>query len=104
MTDTVLRRRIEVLADEPLIPAIERLAAAAGVEHYTLLPTLGGMGHSGRWRDDQVSGTTAKVMFMAVTSESGADRLAEMLTPLLEPHGLMLLVSNVEVIRGVRFT
>lgn len=103
MTDTIIRRRIEVLADEPLIPAIERLAATAGIEHYTLMPTLGGMGHSGRWRDDQISGATAKVMFMAVTTQEGADRLADLLTPLLQSHHLMLLVSNVEIIRGVRF-
>jgi hypothetical protein len=103
MTETSIRRRIEVLADEPLIPAIERIAASAGIQHYTLMPTLGGMGHSGRWRDDQISGATAKVMFMAVTTEEGADRLAEQLTPLLATHHLMLLISAVEVIRGPRF-
>jgi hypothetical protein len=103
MTDTTIRRRIEVLADEPLIPAIERIAASAGIEHYTLLPTLGGMGHSGRWRDDQISGATAKVMFMAITTAEGADRLADQLSPLLATHHLMLLISNVEVIRGPRF-
>jgi hypothetical protein len=103
MTETIIRRRVEVLADEPLIPAIERIAASAGIDHYTLLPTLGGMGHSGRWRDDQVSGATAKVLFMAVTTQDCADRLADLLTPLLAPHHLMLLVSNVEVIRGQRF-
>ncbi len=103
MSETVMRRRIEVLADEPLIPAIERLAASAGIEHYTLLPTQGGMGHSGRWRDDQISGATAKVMFMAVTTEGGAERLTELLSPLLAAHHLMLLISNVEVIRGRRF-
>lgn len=103
MTDTIIRRRIEVLADEPLIPAIERLAATAGIEHYTLMPTLGGMGHSGRWRDDQISGATAKVMFMAVTTGDGADRLADLLSPLLQSHHLMLMVSHVEIIRGARF-
>jgi len=103
MTETIIRRRIEVLADEPLIPAIERIAANAGIDHYTLLSTMGGKGHSGRWRDDQISGATAKVMFMAVTSEEGADRLADLLSPLLATHNLMLLISNVEVIRGLRF-
>ncbi|MFM7348705.1 MAG: P-II family nitrogen regulator [Erythrobacter sp.] len=103
MTETIIRRRIEVLADEPLIPAIERIAGSAGIEHYTLMPTVGGMGHSGRWRDDQISGATAKVMFMAVTSEEGADRLTDLLSPLLATHHLILLVSNVEVIRPQRF-
>jgi hypothetical protein len=103
MTETSIRRRIEVLADEPLIPAIERIAASAGIEHYTLLPILGGMGHSGRWRDDQISGAAAKVMFMAVTTEEGASRLTDRLAPLLATHHLMLLISEVEVIRGQHF-
>jgi hypothetical protein len=42
-------------------------------------------------------------MFMAVTTQDGADRLADLLTPLLQSHHLMLLVSNVEIIRGGRF-
>lgn len=33
MTETIIRRRIEVLADEPLIPAIERIAASAVARH-----------------------------------------------------------------------
>jgi hypothetical protein len=103
MTETIIRRRIEVLADEPLIPAIERIAASAGIQHYTLMPALGGMGHSGRWRGDQISVATAKVMLMAVTTEEGASRLADQLAPLLATHHLMLLISNVEVIRASHF-
>jgi hypothetical protein len=77
MNGTSIRRRIEVLADAPVIPAIEGIAARAGIEHYTLLPTLGGMGYSGRWRDDQISGAAAKVMSMAVTTAARANRLAD---------------------------
>jgi hypothetical protein len=103
MTDTVIRRRIEVLADEPLIPAIKRIGATARITNYTLIPIQSGMGHSGRWRTDQLSGATAKVMFMTVTTAEGAQRLIDLLVPLLDPHHLMLMVSNVEVVRAERF-
>ncbi|MBC2669149.1 P-II family nitrogen regulator [Novosphingobium piscinae] len=103
MTDTITRRRIEVLADEPLMQAIERLAATAGIDHFTLLPLLGGKGRSGRWRDDQISGATSKVMFMAVTTTERADHLTDLLEPLLATHHLIVLVSEVEVVRGSRF-
>ena len=103
MTETIIRRRVEVLADEPLIPAIERIAASAGIDHYTLLPTLGGMGHSGRWRDDQVSGATAKVMLLAITSQDHAAAFIDRLAPLLESHHLLLMSSDVEVVRGRKF-
>ena len=103
MTTTVHRRRIEVLADEPLIPAIVRLAADAGITYYTLLPTLGGAGAHGRWRDDQLSGATAKVMLLAITSPDHAAAFIDRLAPLLESHHLMLLTSDVEVVGAPRF-
>lgn len=103
MTNTIQRRRIEVLADEPLIPAIVRIAAEAGIVHYTLLPTLGGAGAHGRWRDDQLSGATAKVMLLAVTSAEHAVAFIDRLAPLLESHHLLLLSSDVEVVRASKF-
>lgn len=103
MTETIHRRRIEVLADEPLIPAIVRLATQAGITHYTLLPTLGGAGAHGRWRDDQLSGATAKVMMLVITSADHARIFIDLLAPLLESHHLMLLSSDVEVVRGAKF-
>jgi hypothetical protein len=42
-------------------------------------------------------------MFMAVTSADGAERLTDLLSPLLATHHLILLVSNVEVTRPQRF-
>ncbi|WP_017667978.1 DUF190 domain-containing protein [Sandarakinorhabdus sp. AAP62] len=101
--NTTRRRRIEVLADEPLIPAITRIAASAGIVHYTLLPVSGGAGVRGRWRDDQLSGATSKVMLLLVTSEEHADAFVEQLAPMLETHHLLLMVSDVSVVRGHRF-
>ena len=103
MTEMTRMRRIEVLADEPLIPAIERLAGTAGIHNYTLLPTLGGMGQHGRWRDDQVSGATAKIMLLAITTPERAGQLVELLGPLLEPHRLLLMISDVDVVLGPQF-
>lgn len=103
MTTTIHRRRIEVLADEPLIAVIVRIAAEAGISHYTLLPTLGGAGAHGRWRDDQLSGATAKVMFLAITGGDHAEAFIDRLAPLLESHHLMLMSSDVEVVRAGKF-
>lgn len=103
MTAMTTLRRIEVLADEPLILAIERLAASVEIRNYTLLPTLGGVGQHGRWRDDQVSGATAKIMLLAITTPAKAQQLVDLLSPMLEPHGLLLLLSDVEVVSGPQF-
>lgn len=98
------RCRIDILMDEPLVPAILAHARDAGVQHYTLLPTLGGVGQTGRWRDDQVTGATAKVMLMAITTADKAQRFSELLDPFLETHGLMLLISDTRVVRPTRYS
>jgi hypothetical protein len=103
MSSMTRLRRIEVLADEPLIPALERLAGMAGIHNHTLLPTLGGMGQHGRWRDDQLSGATAKIMLLAITTPAKADHFVDLISPMLEPHSLLLLLSDVDVVRGPHF-
>lgn len=103
MTDTVQRRKIEILVDAPLVRRIVAAAEAAGVTGYTLLPTLGGAGQGGRWSDDQVTGAEAKVMFVTVTNDAKAAALTDALAPLLDSHGLILVASTVDVVRAARF-
>jgi hypothetical protein len=66
---------------------------------FWLLPTLGGAGPHGRWRDDQLSGATAEVMLLAIASTEHADAFIARLAPLLEGHHL-LPSGDVEVVRG----
>ena len=103
MTDTVSRRRIEVLVDGPLVPRVAAVAASVGVTGYTLLPVLGGSGRGGRWTDDQVTGVESKVMFMTVTSAEKAAAFTDALAPVLESHRLLLMTSVVDVVRGGKF-
>jgi hypothetical protein len=65
---------------------------------------MGGAGAHGRWHDDQLSGATAKVMLLVVTTADHAGQFIDLLAPLLETHHLMLLSSDVEVVRGGRFS
>lgn len=103
MTATVRRRRIELLADAPLIRKIVVAASGVGVTHYTILPAASGHGRAGAWSDDQLTGATAKQVFMTVCSHDAADALVDAVTPLLDSHGLMLILSDVDVVRGERF-
>lgn len=103
MTETVQRKRIEVLVDGPLVKSIIRAAEEAGIKGYTLLPTLGGAGAGGRWSEDQVSGAQSKVIFLTITSEAKCEALTDRLAPILESHGLMLFISPVDVIRAEKF-
>jgi nitrogen regulatory protein PII len=103
MTDTVSRKRIEVLVGQPLVQRVIDAALDIGVKGYTVMPILSGAGAHGAWSDDQVSGALSKVMFATVTHEDRAKQLIAMLEPLLESHGIIVLVSDVQVIRGAKF-
>ncbi len=103
MTEIIRRRRIEVLVDAPIVRRVVDAARAAGITGYTLLPTLEGEGRTGRWSDDQLSGAQAKRLFLSVTSEVKAAAFTDAIAPLLDSHGLLLLLSDVDVVRGARF-
>lgn len=103
MTETVERRRIEVLVDAPLVKSIVRASEEAGIRGYTLLPTLGGAGAGGRWSDDQVSGAQSKVIFLTITTKARCEALTDRLAPILESHGLVLFISPVDVVRAEKF-
>lgn len=98
-----VRDKIEILVDQPLVRRVTEAADRAGVSGYTLLPTLGGKGHGGRWSDDQLTGAASKVMFWTVTSRDKADALIAALSPLLDSYSLLLTRSQVDVVREARF-
>jgi nitrogen regulatory protein PII len=100
---TVRRKKIEVMVDMPLARRVIEAAERVGIAAHTLMPTVSGSGSHGSWSDDQLSGAEAKVMFVTITSEEKASALIDALAPLLDDYGLMLVASDVEVVRGSKF-
>lgn len=101
--ETIRRRRIEVLVDAPLARRVVDHALAVGIAGYTLMPTLEGQGGSGHWTDDQLSGAQSKLMFLSVTNAVKADAFVDRISPLLDSYGLVLLLSDVDVVRANKF-
>ena len=103
MMDTAQRKRIEIIADAPLVPRIAAACAAVGIGGHSVTRLSGGHGRSGDWQEDGLTGAESKVSVMTVTSAEKADRLVEALAPVLESHGLLLTIADVAVVRGERF-
>lgn len=103
MIKTFTRKRVEILIDTPLAPRLIQAAAEAGIAGYTLIPVQSGAGRGGSWRDDRVSGAQAKTIFLTIASEEKASRFVDMLAPHLEDYGMLLTLSDVQVLRGERF-
>ena len=103
MTETIQRKRVEILVDQPLVPRILQAAEASGIRGHTLLPTLAGAGASGAWSDYQLTGAMSEVLFGAVATAEKAEALIERVAPLLDSYGLVLIASDVAVVRGGKF-
>jgi PII-like signaling protein len=101
--EMIERDRLEVLVDAPLARKIVELSRQAGITGHTLSRTASGEGRGGEWQEDLLTGATAKFIFLAVANRERADRFIELVTPLLETHGLLVLRSPVDVVRSDRF-
>ena len=103
MVQLVKRKRLDILVDGPLANWLAGAAEAAGIPHHTFLPVLSGRGRTGSWRDEDVSGAVAKRMFVAVAKEDQVSALVDAIAPHLDDYGLVVVISDVEVVRSERF-
>ncbi len=102
MIETVIRKRIEILVDAPLVRVVTAAIDRCEITGWTVLPVTSGRGRDGLWQEERVTGSD-KELILTVASQERAVRLAEELAPLLTSHGLLLTMWDVEVIRGERF-
>ncbi len=102
MIETVIRKRIEILADTPLVKVVTKAIDEARITGWTVLPVQSGSGRDGAWREERVTGSD-KSLILTVASQERAEKLSEALAPILSSHGLLLTMWDVEVIRGERF-
>ncbi|VVT15388.1 P-II family nitrogen regulator [Erythrobacter sp. EC-HK427] len=102
MIETVIRKRIEILADQAQARRVTKAIDEAGITGWTITPVTSGKGREGQWREERVMGTD-KVFILTIASQENAMALAENLAPILTSHGLLLTMWDVEVIRGERF-
>ena len=102
MIETVIRKRIEILADKALERKVTDAIDRAGITGWTVLPVSSGSGREGRWREESVMGTD-KVVVLTIANQEAASALASDIAPILSSHGLILSMWDVEVIRGERF-
>ena len=102
MIETVIRKRIEILVDTPLVRRVTDAIDQAQITGWTVLPVTSGSGRDGRWREERVTGAD-KSLVLTIASVEKAEVLVDVLAPILTSHGLLLTMWDVEVVRGERF-
>ena len=103
MVETVQRKRIEILVDTPLIPKIIKLVKDVDISGWSVIKIISGGNREGRWDHDEVTGAASKSIVLMIANQEKANRLTDKIAPMLESHGLLITVGNVEVVRGDRF-
>ena len=103
MIETVTRKRIEILVDKPLVPRILRYVKEVDISGWSLMHVDRGGGREAEWQDDDVTGAGAKVILLVITNEAKASALIESLAPILDSHGLLMTMGDVQVVRGERY-
>jgi PII-like signaling protein len=103
MVATVQRKRIEILVDTPLVPRIIAIVKKVDISGWSVIKIASGGGRDGRWDHDEVTGAAAKSIVLMIANEEKAGLFADEVAPLLESHGLLITIGNVEVVRGERF-
>jgi hypothetical protein len=103
MVQTVPRKRIEILVDTPLVPRIVSQLKAVDISGWSLIHVDSGGGRAGQWQHDDVTGASAKTILLTIASEDKTNALTTALAPLLDSYGMLLTISDVQVIRGDRF-
>lgn len=103
MVEMVQRKRLEILADTPLVPRVVAILRAVDISGWSLVHVDGGGGRSGEWQDDDFTGASAKTIIIAIASAEKAATLADQIAPLLDSHRLLLTIGDVAVVRGERF-
>ena len=102
MTATIIRKRIEVLADQAHVRLVTSAIDRVGISGWTILHVEAGKGSTGPWHEERVLGTD-KSLIVTITDEARAAALIDEIAPMLDSHGLVLTMASVEVVRGEKF-
>jgi hypothetical protein len=103
MTDTTLRKRLDIIVDSPLVPRIVNLIEAAGISGWSQIHLQSGSGRDGAWQSGELTDAAAKSMIITITSDGPAQVLIDSLAPFLDSYRLILTITDVAVVRGDRF-
>ena len=100
--DLTKMKRIEILADEPLVPRLAKIIRNAGFSGHTVMPVLQGAGSRGAWQDERLT-ASSRVMVLCIGTAEDSDKLLEAIGPLLTDYRLLLTIGDVEVVRRDHF-
>jgi nitrogen regulatory protein PII len=87
-------KRIEIVVEAAQKGTVERLIEEAGIDGFTVMPTLVGRGQRGERDGDGLSNAFQNVCFVVAAPEEETVAFVEALRPVLRRSGGVCLVSD----------
>lgn len=98
------RKRLEIIVEKRRLAAVVEILDRDGeVTGYTVLPCLGGRGHTGDRVPQPFSDVLDNVLVLTIVKSAVADRLVDALAPLLDEIVGIVSVSDCRVMRAGHF-
>jgi len=98
------KKRLELIIEKPAFKRACRVLEDSGVTGYTALPCMAGYGSGNRWqRGTDLSATRDMVVIISILDESLLVDVTEKIENLIGSHIGILSVSDVKVIRDIKF-
>ena len=96
-------KKIEIICEEPIAERVLEVIESAGARGYTVIPTRGGRGEAGTFREAIVSDSLSNVVIIVIANDKVAETLVEKVYQLLRNYSGIIYTSDVEVLRPDRF-
>lgn len=101
---TFARKRLEIVVEKRRAQAVlELLDRDPEITGWTMLPCLGGRGHTGTRLPEGATDALDTVVILVVTSEAVARRTMAAVLDLLAEHVGIVSISDVEIARATHF-
>lgn len=90
-------KRLEIILDQGDLSGVLDSLSELGIRHYTAIEGVGGLGDRGRRGGDPFSGTFDNAYVLIACSIEQADKVVEMIGPVLKRLGGICLVSDAQM-------
>lgn len=97
------KKKVEIIADAAVQEKLKTIIREAGAKGFTLVPHVSGEGSRGVRDHQDIFGVLENVMVIVVAPPDVAMRIVEAAMAQLERHARIVLVSDVDVVRGDHF-
>ena len=91
-------KKVSIVVESLKLKKMYNIIHKSKMPGYTIIPDVGGSGQTGRHDIEEVSDACRNSLITIICTPEEADRLTDEVRPIIQRHGGICFVSNVETI------